>query len=230
MQEPKSSVITTDKQLPFLELSAAEFERLCLWLVEHEGYSRAEHWGEAGYPRLPFRCPNARGGKPATKTTQAVHAGRPKEENHTACATRRGPAFGIGIPRMTFRNALQTGTRRSWRSGFIIAFPFLGSPACQNTPWLLETAIPLQISESTPHSKGMPITRLSLHETAVAAGFPSLTDDYVETPLDLNDRLVPIRPSCLQKSLRMLSDFGRTRLQDASTWHRICPEGIRRTR
>lgn len=34
--------------LPFGELSPEQFERLCLWLVEREGYLRAEHLGEAG--------------------------------------------------------------------------------------------------------------------------------------------------------------------------------------
>jgi tetratricopeptide (TPR) repeat protein len=34
--------------LPFEKLAPGEFERLCLWLVEREGYSRIEHLGEAG--------------------------------------------------------------------------------------------------------------------------------------------------------------------------------------
>lgn len=34
--------------LPFERLSPADFERLCLWLVEREGYERAEALGEAG--------------------------------------------------------------------------------------------------------------------------------------------------------------------------------------
>ncbi len=34
--------------LPFEKLSRLGFERLCLWLVEREGYERAEHLGEAG--------------------------------------------------------------------------------------------------------------------------------------------------------------------------------------
>jgi len=34
--------------LPFEKLAPVDFERLCLWLVIREGYSRAEHLGEAG--------------------------------------------------------------------------------------------------------------------------------------------------------------------------------------
>ena len=34
--------------LSFDRLSPADFERLCLWLVEREGYERAEHLGLAG--------------------------------------------------------------------------------------------------------------------------------------------------------------------------------------
>jgi len=34
--------------LPFGQLAPLEFERLCLWLVKREGYSQAEHLGEAG--------------------------------------------------------------------------------------------------------------------------------------------------------------------------------------
>jgi hypothetical protein len=34
--------------LPFDRLSPRDFERLCLWLVEREGYERAEHLGAAG--------------------------------------------------------------------------------------------------------------------------------------------------------------------------------------
>ena len=44
----KPSVTRTNHLLPFGELSAAQFARLCLWLVEYEGYTRAEHLGEAG--------------------------------------------------------------------------------------------------------------------------------------------------------------------------------------
>jgi len=34
--------------LPFDKLAPGDFERLCLWLVQREGYSRIEHLGEAG--------------------------------------------------------------------------------------------------------------------------------------------------------------------------------------
>ena len=44
----KTQIIRTNKPLPFGELSPLEFERLCLWLVEREGYMRPEHLGEAG--------------------------------------------------------------------------------------------------------------------------------------------------------------------------------------
>jgi tetratricopeptide (TPR) repeat protein len=38
---PKPSVTRTNHLLPFAELSAEQFERLCLWLVQREGYLRA---------------------------------------------------------------------------------------------------------------------------------------------------------------------------------------------
>src|SRR3954447_12507176 len=34
--------------LPFEKLAPGDFERLCFWLVQREGYSRVEHLGEAG--------------------------------------------------------------------------------------------------------------------------------------------------------------------------------------
>ncbi|HEX7314151.1 MAG TPA: tetratricopeptide repeat protein [Pyrinomonadaceae bacterium] len=44
----KPRITRTNKPLPFGELSPPEFERLCLWLVQREGYLRAEHLGESG--------------------------------------------------------------------------------------------------------------------------------------------------------------------------------------
>ena len=44
----KPSIMSTNKPLPFGELSPLEFERLCLWLIEREGYLRPQHLGEAG--------------------------------------------------------------------------------------------------------------------------------------------------------------------------------------
>ena len=44
----KPTATSTNHRLPFGELSDKQFERLCLWLVNHEGYFRAEHLGEAG--------------------------------------------------------------------------------------------------------------------------------------------------------------------------------------
>lgn len=44
----KPNVTKTTHLLPFRELSPQQFERLCLWLVEREGYLNAEHLGEAG--------------------------------------------------------------------------------------------------------------------------------------------------------------------------------------
>jgi hypothetical protein len=41
-------VTRTIHPLPFDKLSPHDFERLCLWLVEREGYEHAEHLGAAG--------------------------------------------------------------------------------------------------------------------------------------------------------------------------------------
>jgi len=45
---PKPTISGTTHPLPFDQLSPRDFERLCLWLVEREGYERAEHLGAAG--------------------------------------------------------------------------------------------------------------------------------------------------------------------------------------
>jgi hypothetical protein len=42
------SLISTRKLLPFGELSPLEFEGMCLWLVERQGFLRPQHLGEAG--------------------------------------------------------------------------------------------------------------------------------------------------------------------------------------
>jgi hypothetical protein len=44
----RPAVIATNKLLPFDALDPSEFERLCLWLVEREGFSRPQHLGDAG--------------------------------------------------------------------------------------------------------------------------------------------------------------------------------------
>jgi tetratricopeptide (TPR) repeat protein len=41
-------IVTTNKPLHFAGMEPAEFERLCLWLVEKEGYLRPQHLGEGG--------------------------------------------------------------------------------------------------------------------------------------------------------------------------------------
>jgi hypothetical protein len=38
----------TTHTLPFHQLSPHDFERLCLWLLQREGFDRAEHLGAAG--------------------------------------------------------------------------------------------------------------------------------------------------------------------------------------
>ena len=48
MAQSKPSITGTAHTLPFDKLSSRDFERLCLWLVEREGYERAEHLGAAG--------------------------------------------------------------------------------------------------------------------------------------------------------------------------------------
>jgi hypothetical protein len=45
---PPPALTGTAHTLPFDKLSPRDFERLCLWLVEAEGYADAEHLGAAG--------------------------------------------------------------------------------------------------------------------------------------------------------------------------------------
>jgi hypothetical protein len=46
--QSKPPVTGSSHPLPFERLAPLEFERLCLWLVQREGFTRAEHLGEAG--------------------------------------------------------------------------------------------------------------------------------------------------------------------------------------
>ena len=48
MTHSQPPITSTTHELPFDKLSPRDFERLCLWLVEREGYERAEHLGAAG--------------------------------------------------------------------------------------------------------------------------------------------------------------------------------------
>jgi hypothetical protein len=48
MNPSQPPITRTTHTLPFGKLSPRDFERLCLWLVEHEGYERAKHLGAAG--------------------------------------------------------------------------------------------------------------------------------------------------------------------------------------
>ena len=54
MAQSKPSITGTTHTLPFDRLSPRDFERLCLWLVEREGFERAEHLGAAGALRPDF--------------------------------------------------------------------------------------------------------------------------------------------------------------------------------
>ena len=48
MTQSQPPITGTTQTLPFDRLSPRDFERLCLWLVEREGYEHAEHLGAAG--------------------------------------------------------------------------------------------------------------------------------------------------------------------------------------
>ncbi len=68
----KPPITGTTHPLPFEQLAALDFERLCLWLVQREGYDRAESFGEAGHDggrdvvawkdgrRVVFQCKRVR--------------------------------------------------------------------------------------------------------------------------------------------------------------------------
>ena len=72
----------TKHPLPFERLSPRDFERLCLWLVEREGYQRAEHLGASGGElgrdvqawregrRWAFQCKRVRRFGPADALTE----------------------------------------------------------------------------------------------------------------------------------------------------------------
>jgi hypothetical protein len=47
LTQSQPPITRTTHTLPFDKLSPRDFERLCLWLVEREGYQRVEHLGVA---------------------------------------------------------------------------------------------------------------------------------------------------------------------------------------
>jgi hypothetical protein len=49
-------ITRTTHTLPFDRLSPRDFERLCLWLVQREGYERAEHLSAPAAP-ASSACP-----------------------------------------------------------------------------------------------------------------------------------------------------------------------------
>jgi hypothetical protein len=53
MTRSQSPITCITHTLPFDSLSPRNFERLCLWLVEREGYERAEHLGAEGSEHGP---------------------------------------------------------------------------------------------------------------------------------------------------------------------------------
>jgi len=62
------SITGTTHTLPFDRLSPRDFERLCLWLVEHDGpalslskgYERAEHLAQRAASKVAMSSPGAR--------------------------------------------------------------------------------------------------------------------------------------------------------------------------
>ena len=48
MTQSQPPITRSTHTLPFDKLSPRDFERLCLWLVEREGYERAAPLGAAG--------------------------------------------------------------------------------------------------------------------------------------------------------------------------------------
>jgi hypothetical protein len=48
MATQKPTVTGTTHTLPFKILDPRAFERMCMWVIEREGYERAEHLGLAG--------------------------------------------------------------------------------------------------------------------------------------------------------------------------------------
>jgi len=48
LTQPQPPITRATHTLPFDKLSPRDFERLCLWLVEREGYERAELLSTSG--------------------------------------------------------------------------------------------------------------------------------------------------------------------------------------
>ena len=95
MNQPQPPITGTTHTLPFDKLSPRDFERLCLWLVEREGYERAAHLGAAGSEQgrdvVPwregalwaFQCKGCRGGWSDQKASQRHSVGK----RQGVCAT-----------------------------------------------------------------------------------------------------------------------------------------------
>jgi len=89
----KPSLTGSSHTLPFGKLSPHDFERLCLWLVRREGYTQAEHLGEAGSEqgrdvlawkdgrRVAFQCKRVKAFTAATTLAEIAKLhGLPNEE------------------------------------------------------------------------------------------------------------------------------------------------------
>lgn len=91
--EPRPQLTRMNHALPFEKLGPADFERLCLWLVEQTGYAEAEALGEAGSEqgrdivawkdglRVAFQCKRVRqfGAKSALVEVEKIRS-LPEEE------------------------------------------------------------------------------------------------------------------------------------------------------
>ncbi len=91
--DPRPPATATHHPLPFERLSPADFERLCLWLVERQGYDRVEALGEAGSEqgrdvvawkdgrRVAFQCKRVKQFSPKSAVAEIEKVHR-LEEDH----------------------------------------------------------------------------------------------------------------------------------------------------
>ena len=73
MTQSQPPITRTTHTLPFDQLSPRDFERLCLWLVEREGYERAEHLGAVAMQIQLVPAGSGAFGNSSPPLTAAVH-------------------------------------------------------------------------------------------------------------------------------------------------------------
>jgi len=159
--------------LPFERLAPLELERLCLWLVQREGYERAEHLGAAGSEqgrdviawkegrRVVFQCKRVRAFTAAVARAEiAKLRGLPEGER---------PHELVFVVTRAVSAAVRVAVRDAWGDGGNVHF-WSGDELDERVkrhPDLLQEFFQLPPRDESPAGKGRPWLRLGLGLSAL---------------------------------------------------------------